>query len=79
VALSFSPSIVNHIIMPNQANKSKGQSDIVKPKKQTTMPDTQKKGTASSTKHTTQDNGKSVDSGTGKGGSKNITGGSSKA
>ncbi|MDB5245749.1 MAG: hypothetical protein JWQ40_143 [Segetibacter sp.] len=59
--------------MPNQGNKSKGQSGIVQKKKQSTTPSTQKKGTASATKHSRDDNGQSAAGSDSKGGSKTIS------
>lgn len=59
--------------MPNQGNKSNGKSGITKPKKNSTMPSTQKKGTASATKHSSSD-GQSAAGSFGKGGSKNLPG-----
>lgn len=61
--------------MPNQGNKSNGNSGA-KPKKQTTVPSTQKNGTASATKHSHGDNGKSAAGKDSKGGSKTLTDGS---
>ena len=63
--------------MPNQGNKSNGNSGIVKPKKNSTEPATQKKGTASATKHSRDENGKSAAGGSSKGGSKTISNGGS--
>lgn len=59
--------------MPNQGNKSNGKSGVVQPKKNSTMPSTQKQGTASATKHSRDDNGKSAAGSSGKGGSKTIS------
>lgn len=64
--------------MPNQANRSKDQSDIVKKKKSSTMPGTPKKGTASATKHSHSDNGQSAAGSDSKGGSKTLPGGAPK-
>jgi hypothetical protein len=60
--------------MPNQGNKSNGKSGP-RPKKNTTMPSTQKQGTASATKHSRTDDGKSVSGSDGKGGSKKMSDG----
>jgi hypothetical protein len=62
--------------MPNQGNKSNGQSGVVRKKKTQTTPNTQKKGTASATKHSRDDNGQSAAGSDGKGGSKTISDGS---
>ncbi len=62
--------------MPNQGNKSKGQSGIVQKKKQSTTPSTPKKGTASATKHSRSDDGQSAAGSDSKGGSKTISDGS---
>lgn len=62
--------------MPNQANKSKDQSAIVKKKKSSTVPDTPKKGTASAAKHSRSDDGQSAAGSDAKGGSKTISDGS---
>ncbi|MCW3113760.1 MAG: hypothetical protein JWR18_2156 [Segetibacter sp.] len=64
--------------MPNQGNKSNGNSGA-KPKKNSTMPSTQKKGTASATKHSRDDNGQSAAGSDGKGGSKTISDGNANA
>lgn len=69
----FSSFFLKSYIMPNQGNKANGNSGA-KPKKQTTMPNTQKKGTASATKHSRTDDGKSASGSDGKGGSKTISG-----
>jgi hypothetical protein len=61
--------------MPNQGNKSNGKSGIAKPKKNTTVPNTQKDGTASSTKNSRDDNGQSAAGSSSKGGSKTISDG----
>ena len=58
--------------MPNQGNKSNGKSGA-KPKKNSTMPSTQKHGTASATKHSHNDDGQSAAGSSGKGGSKTIS------
>jgi hypothetical protein len=61
--------------MPNQGNKSNGKSGVVQQKKSSTMPSSQKRGTASSTKHNKGDNGQKLDTGTsGNGGSKKLPG-----
>lgn len=62
--------------MPNQGNKSNGKSGIVQKKKSSTMPGTQKQGTASATKHSRDDNGQSAAGSDSKGGSKKISDGS---
>lgn len=58
--------------MPNQANKSNGKSGGAQSKRQSTMPASQKRGTASATKNSRNDNGKSAAGNSDKGGSKNI-------
>jgi hypothetical protein len=60
--------------MPNQGNKSKGQSGIVQKKKTSTAPSTPKKGTASATKHSSDD-GQNAAGSDSKGGSKTISDG----
>ena len=75
MALFFSSYFLKPSVMPNQGNKSNGNSGIVKPKKNSTEPSKQKKGTASATKHSRGDNGKSASGGEGKGGSKTIASG----
>jgi hypothetical protein len=72
----FSPYFLKPSVMPNQGNKSKGQSGIVQKKKSTTMPGTQKQGTASATKHSRGDNGQTAAGSDSKGGSKTIPDGS---
>src|SRR4051812_24380848 len=72
----FSPYFLKPSVMPNQGNKSKGRTGIVHPKKNSTMPSTQKHGTASATKHSRDDNGQSAAGNDGKGGSKTISSGS---
>ena len=60
--------------MPNQGNKSNGKSGP-RPKKNSTVPNTQKQGTASATKHSRSDNGQSAAGSDSKGGSKTISDG----
>jgi hypothetical protein len=60
--------------MPNQGNKSNGKSGP-RPKKNTTVPNTPKHGTASATKHSRDDNGQSAAGSDSKGGSKTISDG----
>jgi hypothetical protein len=72
----FSHSILKPSVMPNQGNKSNGKSGVVKSKKSSTMPSTPKKGTASATKHSRDENGQSAAGGSSKGGSKTISSGS---
>lgn len=62
--------------MPNQANKSKDQSGIVKKKKSSTVPGAPKKGTASAAKHSRSEDGQSAAGSDAKGGSKTISDGS---
>jgi hypothetical protein len=73
MASSFLCLFLKLLIMPNQGNKSNGDSGA-KPKKQTTMPNTQKEGSASSTKNSRSDNGQSAAGSSGKGGSKKLSG-----
>jgi hypothetical protein len=75
MALSFLSIFSKTSIMPNQGNKSKGQSGIVQKKKSATAPSTPKKGTASATKHSRDENGQSASGSDGKGGSKTISDG----
>jgi hypothetical protein len=70
----FSPYFLKPSIMPNQGNKSNGKSGA-RPKKNSTMPSTQKQGTASATKHSRGDNGQSAAGSDSKGGSKKISDG----
>jgi hypothetical protein len=76
MAPSFLSLFLKPSIMPNQGNKSKGQSGIVQKKKQSTTPSTPKKGTAGATKHSRNDNGQSAAGSDSKGGSKSMPDGS---
>jgi hypothetical protein len=71
----FTAYFLKTTVMPNQGNKSKAKSGIVQKKKNATVPDTPKHGTASATKHSRGENGQSAAGSSSKGGSKTISNG----
>jgi hypothetical protein len=63
MALFFSSYFLKPSVMPNQGNKSNGSSDVVKKKKNPTMPSTHKEGSGDNA--TEQGNSKSQKSNAG--------------